>query len=355
MRGLAAGDWVDLSNYREPNGDGGRRLEVQAGAALGSGRTLLEDRDLACVLERLRAREVGIVIFIGGNGTMSAARKLSRAAAEARTTPPLRVIGVPKTIDNDVCGTDVCPGYGSAARFVARSVHDAGLDIAAMQDFDDVAIFEVMGRTSGWIAAAASLARGANCVAPRLILLPELAFDEEEFLVQVERWHERDGTCMVVAAEGIRDRQGNFLAERDQVVDRDASGQALVGIAGGPAPYLARLVRERLGLRCRQIRPDMIQRSSSALASEVDRLLAREVGSDAVRAAVEGWSDVMIGLERRDRRWSTVRVPIDQVAGRERTLPEDFIARNRFDVTPSFVSYALPLLGDWTPGAVLFR
>src|SRR5688572_9732653 len=225
--------------------------------------------------------------------------------------------------------------------------------MSAMRDFDDVAIFEVMGRHSGWLAAAASLARADNCVAPHLILFPEVRLDEEAFLDAATRCHQREGICMVVTAEGICDEAGAFLAEKNQIVDRDASGQKLLGIAGGPAPYLCQLVRRRLKLRCRQIRPDMIQRSSSALASEVDRELAQKVGRDAVRAAVNGQSGVMIGLERKGKDWLTVCVPLEQVVGRERTLPERFVDPEKFDVTPAFTSYAQPLVGNWSPGAII--
>jgi 6-phosphofructokinase 1 len=347
VQGLTTGDWVDLTDYRDR---GARRLELQSGAALGSGRTPLRNEDLPLVWQHMDERDIRAVLIIGGNGSMSAAERLSKGAIAAGY--PLQVIGIPKTIDNDIAGTDASPGYGSAARFIAQSVHDAGLDLSAMRDFDDVVLFEVMGRYSGWLAAASSLARWNESAVPHLILLPEIFLDENAFIAAVEECHGRRGVCMVVVAEGARDHDGAFFAEKYRRADQDGSGQKLLGFAGGPAPYLAQVVRERLGLRCRQIRPETIQRSSAALASEVDRVLARRVGEDAVKAALEGRSGIMIALERTGNGWTSMPVSLDQVAGRERTLPPDFIDAMNFNVTPRFTAYARPLIGDWSPGAI---
>src|SRR5262245_10134961 len=350
FHGLMTGDWVDLTDYRDR---GARRLELQSGAALGSGRTPLRNEDLPVVWQHLDRRDIRAVLIIGGNGSMAAAESLNRGAIAAGHA--CQVIGIPKTIDNDIAGTDASPGYGSAARFVAQSVHDAGLDLSAMRDFDQVVLFEVMGRYSGWLAAASSLARWSESAVPHLILLPEVFLDENAFIAAVEKWYRRSGVCMVVVAEGARDRDGAFLAERYREAERDDSGQKLLGFAGGPAPYLAQLVRERLGVRCRQIRPETIQRSSAALASEVDRGLARRVGEDAVKAALEGRSGIMIALERIGSCWRSIPISLDQVAGSERRLPPDFIDATTFNVTPRFTAYARPLIGDWSPGAIDFE
>ena len=355
LLGLVSGDWIDLTDYRDIVGQKASRLEFQPGAALGSGRSRLAGEDLPGVLDRLQQHNIGFVFLIGGNGSMAAARKLVESAKPAGyqvTGDPLRVITVPKTIDNDIAGTDVCPGYGSAARFVAQSVHDAGLDLYAMRDFDDVAVIEVMGRHAGWLAAASALARWDDTAPPHLILLPEVPLDEEAFLAAVRRQHEREGICMVVAAEGVRDKRGAFLAEKHRSAERDATGQKLLAHAGGPTPYLAQLIQQRLGLRCRQMRPDTIQRSSSALVSEVDRALAKQVGLDAVKTAVEGCSAVMIGLERQGESWQSVAVPLDQVIGHERSLPVESIAPEGFNITADFLAYARPLVGNWFPGAL---
>jgi 6-phosphofructokinase 1 len=337
LRGLAEGRYVDLGGCDD------RALEHQPGALLGAGRDPLTEETMETTLGHVERHDVEVLFLIGGNGSMKA------ASAIASRAPALRVIGIPKTIDNDIAGTDVTPGYGSAARFIAQSVRDVGLDLGAMRGFDDVAIIETMGRSAGWLAAAAVLARYGESAPPHLVLLPELPLREDRFLETVRRQHARERISIVVCAEGVRGLDGVFLAEKMHALDLDPAGQKLLGIMGGPAPYLARLVRDRLGLRCRQMRPDVMQRSASALVSEIDRGLALQVGSDAVGAALDGCSAVMIALERREQGWASVPVPLASVAGRERLLPAEFVAADGFGPTAAFSSYARPLIGAWSP------
>jgi 6-phosphofructokinase 1 len=345
LRGLRTepAAWADLTGWADA------RLEFQPGALLGGGRDRLSGDDIAGVIDRLRRAGIDLLFVIGGNGSMSAAAALDQAARAGGHD--LGVIGIPKTIDNDLAATDVSPGYGSAARFVAQSVRDAGLDLASMRGFDAVAIVEVMGRHVGWLAAASVLARYAPDAPPHLVLLPEVPLDEARFLAAVERRHREGGLCVVVTAEGIADEGGAFLAEKTHAVERDPSGQKLLGIAGGPAPYLASLVRAELGLRVRQVRPDVLQRSSSALASEVDRRLARRVGEEAVSAALAGARGVMVALVREGTTWQTRTVPLEQTAGRQKLVPPELIAPG-FDVAPAFERYARPLVGEWSARVV---
>jgi 6-phosphofructokinase 1 len=340
LRGLASGDWVDLSGVDE------RGFELQPGAVLGAGRDRLAQEAFARIGRELEQRRVGLVVLIGGNGTMTAASALAEEAAG------VSVVAIPKTIDNDIASTDVAPGYASAARFVARSVRDAGLDLYSMRGFDDVAVLEVMGRHAGWLAAASALGRYRRGSSPHVLLFPEVPFSLEPFLAAVADAHAREGICVVVTAEGARDAGGAFLAEREHPAARDASGQKLLGISGGPAPFLTHLVQERLRLQARQMRPDVIQRSSSELASPVDRTLARLVGEAAVLQGLEGRSGVMIALERRGSEWGTRAVALREVAGREKTLPAEFIAPDGFDVTQGFLDWARPLVGEPFPEVV---
>lgn len=346
LQGLAHDDWVELTELAP---DAVAILRTQPGAALGSGRYRLANEEIGPALDLLYSHQIGALFLIGGNGAMAAAHKLAQAAECARYAvggKPLCVIGVPKTIDNDLVDTDCTPGYGSAARFVAQSVHDMGLDLRAMRNFDDVALIEVMGRHVGWLTAATALARRAPDDAPHLILLPEVLLDEERFLAEVQRIHARQDVCFVAVAEGIRDTAGRFLAEKLNPASYDASGQKMLAHAAGLLPYMAQLIQRALGLRCRQIRPDLVQRSSSALASDVDRELAALVGTQAVNAALAGTSDLMITLKRAKSSWVTESVPLANVIGRERALPEKFIHGKRFDVTTAFHEYAGPLVGD---------
>lgn len=354
LAGLVAGDWVELTATPVPVL---AQLRVQPGAALGSSRHFLADHELAAVLGHCAASAIGAIFLIGGNGAMAAANKVAQAAHAAGYTingQPLRVIGIPKTVDNDLAGVDVAPGYGSAARWVAQTVSDIGLDLRAMRSFDDVAVLEVMGRHAGWLAAAAALARHTPDDPPDLILLPEMVFDEERFLAETQAIHRRKGICLVVASEGIRDAEGRFVAEKLGQSEADPSGQTLLGLAPGVAPYLAERVRSRLGIRCRHLRPDIIQRSSCALASEVDRTLAWQVGQAAVMAARHGESRVMIGLARGPQGWTTASVPLAGVAGQERRLPAAYIAASGWDVTAAFIDYARPFVGDLVSVATQF-
>ncbi|MBP8107082.1 MAG: diphosphate--fructose-6-phosphate 1-phosphotransferase [Caldilineaceae bacterium] len=353
IQGLSRGDWVELTHFenRFPP-----YLDTQPGAALGCGRQRLDADQIPLILERLAHHEIGAVIIIGGNGSMAAGQLLGAGAAAKGY--PLQVVGVPKTVDNDLVGTDFAPGYGSAARFIAQTVRDISLDLYAMRNFDDVAVVEVMGRHTGWLAAASALARRTDASPPHLILMPEVLFDEGVFLDRVRAECGDGGVCMVVAAEGIQDQTGNFLADlgrgADQVMAQDATGQKLLSFAAGVAPYLAGRIQSQLGLRCRQVRPDTIQRASSSLVSELDRRQAARTGAAAVDAVAEGLSQVMVGLHRHTSGWLTEPVPFADIVGQEKRLPPEFIAESGFDVTQAFMEYAVPLVDRIHTGIVLF-
>ena len=339
LEGLLAGDWVELTVLTPGEL---ARLRTQPGAALGGGRYRPSPAELDRAPARLVSRGIDAVALIGGGGTMAAGQTLDDAVRAAGL--PLQIVGVPKTIDNDLAGTEVAPGYGSAARFIARAARDVGLDLRAMRHFDDVVIMEVMGRHAGWLAAASALARVRPGDPPHLILLPEAPLDEDRFLDRVAAIHRREGYCLVVAAEGVRDEEGRFLAEKDAVLESDASGQPLLSLAAGVASYLARRIQERLGLRCRQVRPDTLQRSCSDSVSPLDRHLAGLAGAGALHALGAGRSGVMAGLARDDDGWRAVFAPLADVAGRTRLVPSAFRDDEHFDVTLPFLDYARPFV-----------
>jgi 6-phosphofructokinase len=301
-------------------------IETSPGMALGGGRDRLSDAELDTAVSVLRSRGVGTLFLIGGNGTMAAGRALSERAA--RSGGALRIVAVPKTIDNDIPQTDVSPGFPSAARFLIDAVRDVGADVASMRGYEDVVLIEVMGRHSGWLAAATALARSCPNAAPHLVLVPEEPFDPEQFLSAVRDQHARAGICVATVAEGVRDSGGVLLAERagDAPPERDASGQVIFGRSSGVSNYLATLVRERLGLRCRLVRPDLLQRCSRAHVSALDRALAALVGTAAVDAAVDAHDPcaVMIALRLCGKQWTTAIVPLDRVRG-ERTVPPEML------------------------------
>lgn len=349
MQGLVRGDWADLSGL---TGEELARLGEQPGAALGSSRYRPAEVEMPAIVEQMRARDVGALFLIGGNGTMAAAARLHALAGEQGAA--CQVIGIPKTIDNDLAGSDVTPGYGSAARYVAQTTREVGLDLRSMRGFEQVTVLEIMGRHAGWLAAAAALARAWPGDLPHLILLPETPIDVAQVLAAIAERFRADGVCLVVASEGVRDRDGAYLAELQGSAASDASGQRIFSLASGAAAYLAESVTAELGLRCRPIRPSTIQRASAALASPADRLLARQAGAAAVDAWQRGLAGVMMGIQRRATGWAVEPAPLAVAQQGERHLPAHFYDAATFDVTPAFLEYALPLVEPMPPAPILF-
>ena len=353
LQGLVAGDWTRLDTLSPAQL---QVLHKQPAAALGSSRYRLQADELPAVIARLDAQQIDGLLIIGGNGAMSAALALSNAA-KARGSP-LLVLGIPKTVDNDLMQTYASPGYASAANFIAETVRNIGLDHYAMRAFDDVVVLEVMGRHSGWLAAASLWARHDSASPPHLILVPERPFEEEAFVAALRIIHREQGICLVVAAEGTRAPDGAYLAEFDQAAMRDTSGQRMLGLSSGVAAYIAQVVRTQLGVRCRQLRPDTIQRSSRLAASDVDRTLAALVGSAAVYAAFAGKDAQMVTValnqetQAQGALWQSSLVALEAVAGVERALPSEFLAPN-FGIAPTILAYLSPLLGDPLPPPLL--
>jgi 6-phosphofructokinase 1 len=319
------------------------RLRHTPGGAFGSYRyDLRSHEEVPAVHDRifevLAAHDIGYLFYNGGNGSMDTAWKL-HCAAIARGYP-LVSIGIPKTIDNDLALTDCCPGYGSAAKYVGTAIREAGLDLEAMvQGQPKIFLMEVMGRNTGWIAAASMLASERPDDAPHLVLLPERAFEPEPFLARVKAIAERLGWCAIVVAEGLRDDEGRPLAARG-----NEGGYELLGGAG---QVVARLIEERLGYRYHLALPDYLQRVARHIASKTDVEQAYAVGEAAVGLALEGRSGVMPAIERLSDspyRWQIGAVALREVANLERCLPPEFIAPDGMGVTGAFRRYAEPLI-----------
>ncbi len=343
LEGALSGTFHDLTHLDDAALAG---LAQTPGAALGGTRCRLADDQYPRVLDFFRAHRVAAFAYIGGNGSMWVCARLAQLAEPAA----LRVIGVPKTVDNDLAGTDHAPGYGSAARFMALAARDCGRDLEAMTTFDDVVLLEAMGRDTGWLAAAAGLAQDDPDDAPHLIYVPELPFDEGRFLDDVARVHRRLGRVFVVVGEGLRDAGGRFIglhaADGDSA---DTLGRVVYALATGPAAYLARLVRERLGLQSRFLRPGLIGRALSACVSAVDRAEAERVGAAAARLLADGQTGLMATLNRvSDAPYvcETGAVPLEQAAQGERFLPREYLDADGTMITPAFRRYAAPLVGD---------
>ena len=320
------------------------------GAAFGSCRhrlgSLTEDRDsYARLLEVFAAHRIGIFFYNGGNDSADTCLKVARAARDQGY--PLACIQVPKTVDNDLAGTDCCPGFGSVAKYVATSMREAALDVRSMAATStSVFVLEVMGRHAGWITAACALASDERHRLPIVLLLPEIRHDEARMLARVRLMVERHGYCCVAVSEGLRDADGRFLSETGL---RDAFGNAQLGGAGA---QVAARVRERLGLKVHFAIADYLQRSARHLASATDLAQAQAVGRGAVAAALRGERTVMVAIERlsdRPYRWQTTTVPLARVAGRERGLPRSYISRDGYGITERARRYLTPLVRGEAP------
>ncbi len=313
-------------------------------AAIGSCRyklgDLTKDRDkYQRLLEVFQAHDVRYFFYIGGNDSMDTADKVNRLAAEMGYE--LRVMGVPKTIDNDLVATDHCPGYGSVAKYLATSVLEAGRDTEAMYTFDPVTVTEAMGRNTGWIAAATGLARRREDEAPHLIYVPEIPFDEDRFLGDVQEVHRRLGRAFVVVSEGIKTAKGDYVAAQ---AETDAFGHRQLG---GVADYLRRLITQKLGLKSRYNKLDTCQRNAMHFASRTDSDEAYMCGQEAVRQALAGTTGQMVTLVRqsdRPYRCGTGLALLAEVANGVKYLPRDFLDVAGTHVTDALRSYVGPLV-----------
>ena len=252
IEGALAGSLVDLTAATEADEAALRRTPA---AALGSCRHKLSTEDETRVLEMLGRHDVTHLAYIGGNDSMDTCARLERRAREFGQ--PLAVYGVPKTIDNDLVGTDHCPGYGSAARFWAISTQEASLDLAAMRSYDRVLVLECAGRNAGWLTAATALLKEGDDAPPHVLLVPEHPFERDAFLAEVERVVARVGWCVVAAAETIRDVSGTYVAQSSGGVDR--FGHPIVTAVG---ETLAQMVNSALGVKARANKPGTFQRTS---------------------------------------------------------------------------------------------
>jgi len=315
------------------------RMAFAPGSIPGSFRGALAAEALERVLQFFRQHEIRFFFYTGGNGSMGTALRMSRLAEQQGYE--LRVVGIPKTMDNDLRRTDHCPGFGSAARFVARAVRDIGLDQRALPT--PVSIIEVMGRNSGWLAAASLLARRRPDDPPHFIYCPERPFESESFLTRVDSVLCRFGWVVGVVAEGLRDATGSMLgAARGSSLD--ARRRPLAGNCG---QALARLVSLRLKVRARSEKPGLLCRCSSCCISPVDAREALRAGEFAVRRALRGETGVMVRFLRTDSpryRSELGLVPLSRVADLERTLPQRYLEAEGM-VSRDFCEYAAPLAG----------
>ena len=344
IKGVLEEEFVDLGQEPAEVLEGLRRTP---GAALGSIRYKVKEGDYERILQVFKAHNIRYFFYIGGNDSMDTAMKLDSLAKE--TGYELRVIGIPKTIDNDLAYTDHCPGYGSAARFVAMAVRDSGWDTRAMRVNSPVKIVEIMGRNAGWLAGAAALAKEREDDPPHLIYVPERPLSKDKLLRDVEEAYRRYGYVVIALSEGLVNEKGEPFGGEFAPKEVDAFGHVL---KGGASDAAASLIKAELGLSTRIDKPNYLYRSFSLAVSEVDREEAYEVGKAAVLAALAGETGKMVTLIREPGpvyRSTTGLVELEQVANVERYLPDDFINGDGNFVTEAFIEYARPLIGGDLP------
>lgn len=298
------------------------------------------------LIEVFRAHDIGYFFYNGGGDSQDTANKVSELSSTLGY--PITCIGVPKTVDNDLPFTDTCPGFGSVAKYVAVSTREAALDVASMAESSTkVFVLEVMGRHAGWIAAAGGLAQEHRTDAPHLILFPEIDFDPENFLERVRQTVDRGGYCVVVASEGVRYANGEFLADSGTA---DAFGHKQLG---GVAPALTGMIKSAHGYKCHWAVADYLQRSARHLASATDVAQAYAVGKAAVEFALAGKNAVMPIIVRKAKsktyRWSIGEVALARVANVEKKLPRNYISKDGYGITAACRQYLAPLIEGEDP------
>ena len=340
IEGLIAGDLVDLSHETKTQRN---RLRRTPSAALGSCRHKLSEDDIEVILNRLNELKADAFLYAGGNDSADTTHRLSAAARDAGLST--RFLGLPKTIDNDLPEMDHCPGFGSAARFVAVATQEIGTDTAAMQRTDPIRFVEVMGRDAGWLAASAAFGRRSDADAPHLVLLPEAPLPVDKILHRIQATHATLGYAVIVLCENQPGPDGAVLGSDAGAEFVDSFGHAYFA---SPSMYLARRVRADLGLRARVDPLSRLQRASIALRSPVDAQEAEELGRAAVPLALNGETDQMLTLQRvsdAPYRCDIRPTSIERIANQQRLLPSEFIAGDGSGPTAEYLRWLRPLIG----------
>lgn len=321
-------------------------IKTTPGSYLGSCRYKLPD-DLTdsvypIIFEKFAQYDIAYFLYIGGNDSMDTVSKLSRFAATIDS--PIRFIGVPKTVDNDLVHTDHTPGFGSAAKYVATTVREIAVDASVYDTKKSVTIVEIMGRHAGWLTGAAALARKFEQDNPIMIYLPEVAFDQDQFIKKLATELETTSNIVVCVSEGINDGNGTFICELGNHVDVDTFGHKMLA---GSGKYLENLVKAKLGVKVRSIELNVPQRCSSSCLSETDHLEAITAGSFGVTTALSGETGVMISFQRTSNapyQITCTTKDVNIICNEEKVVPANFINEAGDDVTEEFINYAKPLI-----------
>ena len=351
IKGVLEERFVDLREKIQGTGDLDLLCQTPA-AALGSCRFKLkdpavDDSQFSRIVEIFRKHDIKYFIYAGGNDSMDTVDKLSAYCRE-KGMDDIHVIGAPKTIDNDLVGTDHCPGFGSAAKYIGVTFAELERD-CHVYDTKAVTIVEVMGRNAGWLTAASALARNNGGKGPNLIYLCEPAFSIEGFLEDVKRELETNDSVLVAISEGIKDKNGVYISESVQSGAVDTFGHSYIA---GSARVLEEAVRSRIGCKVRSIELNLMQRCAAHVASRTDIQESRMLGMTACHLALEGKTGLMAAVERISDEPYQVRftgIPVCSVANQEKKVPEDYINAEGNDVTEKMMSYLRPLIQGEAP------
>ncbi len=337
IHGLLSLDWIELS---ELAGAVKEKILQSPSGFLGSSRVRLEKEDAKRVVEAIYKRKVEYIFLIGGNDTAYNARVLSEVSSELGYD--LRVIGVPKTIDNDLPYMFFCPGYPSVARYIAISVQEAGLDTMAMRYSDPIKIIEVMGRNSGWIVSASAVLKKKESQPPHLLCPPERLIDYDWFVERVREIYRRFGFVVVVVSETVRDVTNKRIAQKRSGVIADGFGH---GYVESSAQILSNLVEERLKIKARWEKPGSFQRMSVSHRSKLDLKVAYTAGVHAIELAKKGLGAVEVKIEKDGFSY----VELERIAMKERHLPDGFIREDGSEISDECREYIMGLIGDDLP------
>ena len=344
IEGFLADHTIDMAPLKE-NGEL-ERIRTTPGSYLGSCRYKLpenlSDPVYPELFQKFTEKEISYFFYIGGNDSMDTVSKLSRYAATVGSD--IRIIGVPKTIDNDLVLTDHTPGYGSAAKYVASTVREIAIDASVYDNKPSVTIVEIMGRPAGWLTAASVLARKFKGDNPVLIYLPEVAFSPDTFIEKVKEKLTKTSNLVVCISEGINDGNGTFVCELASDVGTDTFGHKMLT---GSGKYLENLVKEKLGIKVRSVELNVCQRCSSSCLSATDLNEAAASGRFAVSAALDGETGKMISFIRKSDDPYILEfgtADVNEICNKEKAVPEEWITKDGSDIGDEFIAYARPLI-----------
>ena len=322
-------------------------LAVTPAAALGSCRWKLKNpeedqREFEEIIRILRKNNIGYFIYTGGNDSMDTVYKLSVYCRE-HGVDDIKIMGAPKTIDNDLGETDHCPGFGSAAKFIATAFTEIACD-CYVYDIPSVTVVEVMGRNAGWLTASAALARNEARHVPQLIYLCERAFDTGRFVEDVKEALERENNIIIAVSEGLKDARGNYVGEEMKSGKEDAFGHKYLS---GIGKYLEQVITDKIGCKVRSVELNILQRCAGYMLSETDIIESRNLGAFAAVSAIRGETGKMSALKRMpgdNYQVEIVLADLSKIANVEKTVPLEWITEDGHDITEELVDYLRPLI-----------